>query len=42
MFSLATPEVLASGFSVPLWALPIILVAAAGAAWYRKSRDRDR
>jgi hypothetical protein len=42
MLTLANPEVLVSGFSAPLWALPIILVAAAGAAWYRKSRDRDR
>lgn len=42
MLVLAAPEVLAAGARVPLWALPIILIAAAGAAWYRKTRDGDR
>jgi hypothetical protein len=31
-----------AGFVVPLWGVPIIIIAGLGGVWYRKNRDRKR
>lgn len=35
-------QTIMAGFVVPLWSVPIIIIAGLGATWYRNSRDRKR
>ena len=40
--ALDTVYLAAGSYTVPAWGIPIILIVALGAAWYRKKRDSDR